>query len=374
MMPSCQIILVFLVSIFSVELVRVGGYTCNEARCHPGGPAIRFPFYLKTQNSRCGYPGYQPICDHLNQTIIRLPHLGDLVVDYINYDTQLLLVRDPEGCLPRKLLSLSLDGSPFTALYNINFTILRCPQEVAASLLDVSIIWCLSDDLTVVATATTDPFVGPYMSIEVCSVWTANVPVVSPQSISVSQSIWLKWDMEYCRSCQSKGGRCRRKDYSATELECYGIKRGISRASKCVILAGVVVPWFLFLLGVAFYMTSKVQRRITTLAVPPNTPTPPADVANVEEQVGRATTHGAPRTRLAIIRGIDSPTLESYPKTRLDGLVPRLDHDVCAICLSEYQSQEMIRSIPVCGHYFHDCCIDPWLKRNGACPVCRAHK
>ncbi|XP_048131639.1 putative RING-H2 finger protein ATL21A [Rhodamnia argentea] len=54
--------------------------------------------------------------------------------------------------------------------------------------------------------------------------------------------------------------------------------------------------------------------------------------------------------------------------------LPRPNDNTCAICLSEYQPKETLRTIPACGHYFHAQCIDRWLRRNASCPLCRGHK
>ncbi|KAJ7538571.1 hypothetical protein O6H91_11G054700 [Diphasiastrum complanatum] len=43
----------------------------------------------------------------------------------------------------------------------------------------------------------------------------------------------------------------------------------------------------------------------------------------------------------------------------------------CPICLGEYEPNEKLRQLPVCGHCFHIDCIDEWLCGNSTCPVCR---
>ncbi|MFS7913766.1 putative transcription factor C2H2 family [Helianthus anomalus] len=47
------------------------------------------------------------------------------------------------------------------------------------------------------------------------------------------------------------------------------------------------------------------------------------------------------------------------------------DDSACAICLSDYKTIELLRTIPECNHHFHVDCIDEWLKLNVSCPVCR---
>jgi hypothetical protein len=34
----------------------------------------------------------------------------------------------------------------------------------------------------------------------------------------------------------------------------------------------------------------------------------------------------------------------------------------CAVCLSEYEGEERVKTIPKCGHTFHADCLMEWLK------------
>lgn len=44
----------------------------------------------------------------------------------------------------------------------------------------------------------------------------------------------------------------------------------------------------------------------------------------------------------------------------------------CSICLSPLQEGDAMRTLPVCGHSFHQACIDLWLLRQNKCPLCKA--
>ncbi|KAL4296293.1 hypothetical protein GQ457_12G032070 [Hibiscus cannabinus] len=42
----------------------------------------------------------------------------------------------------------------------------------------------------------------------------------------------------------------------------------------------------------------------------------------------------------------------------------------CSVCLEQVSVGDLIRSLP-CLHQFHANCIDPWLRQQGTCPVCK---
>lgn len=42
----------------------------------------------------------------------------------------------------------------------------------------------------------------------------------------------------------------------------------------------------------------------------------------------------------------------------------------CPICLEDYLEEDILRKMP-CDHFYHQECIDQWLKNNSLCPVCK---
>ncbi|CAA6656801.1 unnamed protein product [Spirodela intermedia] len=46
------------------------------------------------------------------------------------------------------------------------------------------------------------------------------------------------------------------------------------------------------------------------------------------------------------------------------------DELTCSVCLEQVYAGELVRILP-CLHQFHVACIDPWLRQQGTCPVCK---
>ncbi|GJN08313.1 hypothetical protein PR202_ga26219 [Eleusine coracana subsp. coracana] len=46
------------------------------------------------------------------------------------------------------------------------------------------------------------------------------------------------------------------------------------------------------------------------------------------------------------------------------------DELTCSVCLEQVDAGDLLRSLP-CLHQFHVNCIDPWLRQQGTCPVCK---
>lgn len=45
----------------------------------------------------------------------------------------------------------------------------------------------------------------------------------------------------------------------------------------------------------------------------------------------------------------------------------------CAVCLSEFEDDQELRTLPRCNHSFHVDCIDMWLYSHPSCPTCRTN-
>ncbi|KAI0498903.1 hypothetical protein KFK09_019801 [Dendrobium nobile] len=48
------------------------------------------------------------------------------------------------------------------------------------------------------------------------------------------------------------------------------------------------------------------------------------------------------------------------------------DDSCCSVCLADYGEDDELRMLPQCGHLFHVQCVDPWLRLQPKCPLCRS--
>ncbi|CAB4298533.1 unnamed protein product [Prunus armeniaca] len=77
-----------------------------------------------------------------------------------------------------------------------------------------------------------------------------------------------------------------------------------------------------------------------------------------------------------IEQGLDEATICSYPKLLYSEAKLRMVGSVsapscCCICLADFEDKDVLRSVPNCGHFFHQICVDKWLQLHPTCPICR---
>ncbi|XP_010442867.1 PREDICTED: putative RING-H2 finger protein ATL21A [Camelina sativa] len=366
--------LLLIVSLLIPTTTTTATVTCTNAVCRRDGPTIRFPFRLKPQQSQsCGYDkGFDLTCDtnDVNRTTITLPFSSSFTVEEIDYAAQQIWINDPDNCLPQRILELNLSTTPFSGVYSRQFTFFKCPTSEFLRYKPLNPITCLSDENGTVF-ATPSPRMIYYLSSQSCRLMkTVYVPVRWPfyeqmvSSSDLSDNLWLTWRVPRCSRCETRGGKCGVKSNSSRETICSDVhKPAIPRRARYAIAIGAGIPGALIVFGLFCFVYSKINECIKGRRL---VPSPPPDIINSAQ-----TAHYL-HSRV-IITGLDEPTIESYPKIVLgeSKRLPKIDDSTCAICLSEYEPKETLRTIPPCQHCFHADCIDEWLKLNGTCPVCR---
>jgi hypothetical protein len=74
--------------------------------------------------------------------------------------------------------------------------------------------------------------------------------------------------------------------------------------------------------------------------------------------------------RRPVVRGATEEEIEMLPRGPFDPSSLSPEDAKCAICLSDFQSGELLRTLP-CEHRYHVACIDRWLQTSKRCPMCQ---
>ncbi|CAO2821290.1 unnamed protein product [Amaranthus hypochondriacus] len=191
-----------------------------------------------------------------------------------------------------------------------------------------------------------------------------SVPVQWPPSLhddtvlslssDIHDDIRLSWYMPECRLCELKGQMCGLEtDSSGSDVIVCSSDFDEGDSGDAMFAIGLLyaAPLILISLFCIMYFLMKARRNI-----PLNT-----------------TLSSIPMTSSVVVHGLNRSVIDSYPKIVLGETkrLPKPEHKSCSICLGEYESNEILRAIPICGHYFHAHCIDEWLLLNASCPICR---
>lgn len=194
---------------------------CFDSTCNDNFQTIRFPFRIKNQQPKsCGYPGFDLSCHSTGQPLLHLPSSGDFTVQYIDYQSQEIWVNDPNHCLPRKILSLSLSGSPFVAEISEEFTFFNCSwNDQIPYEFNLIPIPCLSG-LSYAVFASSFPIVNEILSASCGVMKTVSVPGSWSYPPDLTNDLRLVWRKPDCRRCESDGGRCGLKPNSTNQVQC----------------------------------------------------------------------------------------------------------------------------------------------------------
>ncbi|XP_022733451.1 RING-H2 finger protein ATL20-like [Durio zibethinus] len=336
--------------------------TCSTS-CRGGGPEVKFPFGLNAdgnRNDHCSYPGFGLSCSNrTGELVLNLPESGEFLVRHIDYETQHIWINYPDICLPKRFLqSFNLSGTPFDSKFSYIVTFFNCSASEVARI-GLRPIPCLSNQNYSVVASQTDfslDSTSNNLRSRCHPIRTVTIPFVWYDWWS---GVRLEWYNPDCRSCVERRGDCRFKNSTSQAIGCFNLPSQAGRLPKSArygIIIGIGIPGILCLIGLALFVGSRVRtygrrRNLPSIEFSTSVSLSPA----------------------VIIRGLDGPTIESYPKTKLgdSGRLPKANDNTCPICLSEYQPRETLRTIPKCSHYFHANCIDEWLKVNASCPLCR---
>nr|AEQ20638.1 RING-H2 zinc finger protein [Manihot esculenta] len=69
--------------------------------------------------------------------------------------------------------------------------------------------------------------------------------------------------------------------------------------------------------------------------------------------------------------GLSPKGLKKLPQFKFSRRTKPEDEADCVVCLEGIRQGQWCRKLIACGHVFHRKCIDAWLIKVSACPVCR---
>ncbi|XP_026440562.1 putative RING-H2 finger protein ATL21A [Papaver somniferum] len=186
---------------------------CANNRCSKLEPSISYPFRIKgRQGERCGYPGFDLICNNMSRTVLELPFSEPFLVEGINYGSthnEIQLV-DPDNCLARRFLNLlNLSGTPFIGIEYHNYSFFSCPSVTYDPTKHIS---CLSNSThQVFATANTTSSSSSWPHANCTLVATVPVPVESGMDVyghpwlAYTIVLHLTWPWKQAPYCKRNG-------------------------------------------------------------------------------------------------------------------------------------------------------------------------
>ena len=59
-------------------------------------------------------------------------------------------------------------------------------------------------------------------------------------------------------------------------------------------------------------------------------------------------------------------------RKRVGDLPPKEDGYTCVICMTEFVKDDEVGVLTHCGHFFHEECLEEWLKIKKSCPICKS--
>ncbi|RZC91379.1 hypothetical protein C5167_027444 [Papaver somniferum] len=265
------------------------------------------------------------------------------------------------GCCPLALFAwfqlplfvemVNLSGTPFIGIEYKNYSFFSCQSETNELAKDIS---CLSNSThQVFATANTTSSSSSWPHANCTLIVTVQVPVESGKDVyehpwfAYTNVLHLTWPWKQAPYCKRNG--CNERSNFPSFRDPDVPRRG---GNIFLIVMGILIPT-----AIATYLCYIILKSKGFFS-------------------GRgiaATSWSSSSELVSISTGLDGPAVKSLPTivVRESGRLPNPDNNICSICLSEYQPNETLKTMPACNHCFHVDCIDVWLLLNSTCPICR---
>lgn len=236
----------FFLCFFCFFSLKTTSELCFDSSCNDDSQTIRFPFRIKNQQPKsCGYSGFDLTCNSTAQPLLHLPFSGDFIVKYIDYQNQEIWVNDPNNCLPQKILSLMLLGSPFAAKNSVDFTFFNCSwNDQIPYEFNLNPISCLGG-LSYAVFASSSSFVNEILLSSCVKMKTVSVPHSGSFPWDLTNDIRLVWKEPNCKKCESNGGVCGLKPNSTNQIQCKYNTQTQTQQGKSFFVSSYLSSWLL---------------------------------------------------------------------------------------------------------------------------------
>ncbi|KAF7148574.1 hypothetical protein RHSIM_Rhsim03G0205900 [Rhododendron simsii] len=240
---------------------------CTPARaapCSKHGPTIRFPFRLMdNQPPQCGFPGFDLSCSpNTGATLLNLPYSVEVLVTSIDYESQMIHIKDPNSCFPQQLQNLSLSTTPFQFADSVyNLSVFGCPSM--RPVVSFEAYWptraaCLSRDGHEVYVESSGMIAYSASMISCRKMY--NILSVPHEAFDQTADLQLKWLQPVCGKCEAKGKFCGLKSNSTTdEIECFGDLNPLKKGD--LVIAGVTLLLLVILIAMYWFHRQKKIKR-----------------------------------------------------------------------------------------------------------------
>ncbi|XP_077244667.1 LEAF RUST 10 DISEASE-RESISTANCE LOCUS RECEPTOR-LIKE PROTEIN KINASE-like 1.2 isoform X4 [Tasmannia lanceolata] len=177
---------------------------------------ISFPFWIDTQPSYCGYPGFHLTCKN-NESILDMSKNNDYYIRdifYTNQSISVLSVGSLDNNCPRLFHNLTLDRTPFhltPSTLNVSF-FLNCTHLPPQTYIYFKISSCVPTE-TRYSFATFEEYGGlGCESMVIAPIRADAVPLfpgyLDGYSEFMKKGFVLEWTANNCSICAKSGGRC----------------------------------------------------------------------------------------------------------------------------------------------------------------------
>ncbi|XP_047964948.1 LEAF RUST 10 DISEASE-RESISTANCE LOCUS RECEPTOR-LIKE PROTEIN KINASE-like 1.2 isoform X4 [Salvia hispanica] len=278
---------------------------CAPQNCSGGGPNISFPFFLPSQQSYCGYPGFAIDCSTNGFPILRLSE-NEYIIEDIFYENRslrvfnaaALLASSIGSCSRRLIRNTTLPNGRFDYSGGEEFGLFFGCKNVSEEVRRYGIGNCnvsseRSDEIDLAMFAGNEDWGRAIGTCEESVVARAELSADEREDEVVDVTAVLRrgfvmnWTASDCSDCRESGGRCGFNE-SSFHFRCFCPDRPHSRSCKPEnnlrkILLATLIPGSALLLVCALYIWLRKKKKVGSYLLSRNLSYDPSSKADIED-------------------------------------------------------------------------------------------